>query len=176
MGERVRLLPAERNRNKPLNAMSNLDQREALPRLVATLGGLGLVPLAPGTVASLIAVLVYFLLYQINSYAPLLFLLILLPVAIWVSGKYEASTNRQDPPEIVVDEWVGQFICLIGVEPSPSALVAGFFLFRIFDIIKLPPLRRLEGLSGGVGIVADDVAAGLIGWVILFGLSYWGVV
>ena len=147
-----------------------------MPRLVATLGGLGLVPLAPGTVASFIAVLAYFLLYQINSYVPILFLLFLIPIAIWGSGKYEASTHQQDPPEIVVDEWVGQFICFIGVEPSPSTLVVGFLLFRFFDIIKLPPVRRLEDLPGGVGIVADDVAAGIIGWAVLFGLSYIGVV
>ena len=156
--------------------MNHRDESEVLPRLVATLGGLGLVPLAPGTVASLFAVLAYFLLYELNPYAPVLFLIFLIPIAIWGSGKYEASMNQQDPPEIVVDEWVGQFICFIGVEPSSSALVAGFFLFRIFDIIKLPPVRRLEELSGGVGVVADDVAAGIIGWVILFGLSYLGVV
>ena len=156
--------------------MSYRDECEALPRLVATLGGLGLVPLAPGTFASLIAVLAYFLLYQINAYVPLLFLIFLIPIAIWSSGKYEASTNRQDPPEIVVDEWVGQFICFIGVEPSPGTLIAGFFLFRIFDIIKLPPVQRLERLPGGVGVVADDVVAGIIGGIILLGLFYWGVV
>lgn len=147
-----------------------------MPRLVATLGGLGLVPVAPGTVASLAAVVAYFLFYQINPYVPLLFLLFLIPVAVWGSGKYEASMNRQDPPEIVVDEWVGQFICFIGVEPSLSALAAGFFLFRIFDIIKLPPVRRLEELPNGVGVVADDVAAGILGWAVLSGMSYLGVV
>ena len=156
--------------------MSRQDESEALPRLVATLGGLGLVPVAPGTVASLVAVLAYFLLYQISPYVPLLFLFFLTPIAVWGSGKFEASMNRQDPPEIVVDEWVGQFICFIGVEPSLSALVAGFFLFRIFDIIKLPPVRRLEDFPGGVGIVADDVAAGIFGWAVLYGLSYIGVV
>ena len=156
--------------------MSHQDESEALPRLVATLGGLGRVPFAPGTVASLLAVLAYVLLYQINAYVPLWFLIFLIPIAIWGSGKYEASANRRDPPEIVVDEWVGQLICFIGVEPSLSALAAGFFLFRIFDIIKLPPVRRLERLSGGVGVVADDVAAGIIGRVFLFGLSYSGVV
>ncbi len=176
MGERVRLLPVERNRRKLLKPMSRQDEYEALPRLVATLGGLGLVPLAPGTVASLVAVVAYFLLYQINSYLPLWFLIFLIPIAIWGSGKYEASTNRQDPQEIVVDEWVGQFICFIGIEPSPSALVAGFVLFRIFDIIKLPPVQGLEELPNGVGVVADDVAAGIIGWAILFGFSYLGVV
>ena len=176
MGERVRLLASERNRRKPLESMGRQDECEALPRLVATLGGLGLVPLAPGTVASLIAVVAYFLLYQINPYVPLWVLIFLIPVAVWGAGKYEASVNRQDPPEIVVDEWVGQFICFIGIEPSPGALVAGFFLFRIFDIIKLPPVRRLERLPGGVGVVADDVAAGIIGWAILFVLSQWEVV
>ena len=156
--------------------MNRNAKNEALPRFVATLGGLGLVPLAPGTVASLIATLLYFLLYRINCYLPVLFLILLIPLAVWVSGEYEAITSRRDPPEIVVDECVGQFVCFIGIDPSPSALVAGFFLFRVFDIIKLPPLRRLEGLSGGVGVVADDIAAGVMGWVILFGLSYFGLV
>lgn len=176
MGEGVRLLLAERNHRKPLKSMNHQDKSEALPRLVATLGGLGLVPLAPGTAASLISVLAYFLLYQVNAYVPLCFLIFLMPIAIWSSGKYEASVNRQDPPEIVVDEWVGQFICFIGVEPRPSTLIAGFCLFRIFDIIKLPPVRRLEGLPGGMGIVGDDVAAGIMGWAVLFALSQWGVV
>ena len=103
-------------------------------------------------------------------------MLLLFPIAVWASGKYESRAKQQDPPEIVIDEWVGQFICFIGVEPSPIALIAGFFLFRIFDIIKLPPVKRLERLSGGVGIVADDVAAGIIGWVILFSLAYRGLV
>ena len=156
--------------------MSNPEESETLSRLIATLGGLGRTPIAPGTIASLFAVLAYFLLYQINLFVPVWVLMFLIPIAILGSGKYETSTNRKDPPEIVVDEWVGQFVCLIGVEPSPGALAAGFFLFRIFDIIKLPPIRRLEGLSGGVGIVADDVAAGMIGRVLLFGLSCLGVV
>ena len=63
------------NRRKPLSSMSRQDECEDLPRLVATLGGLGLVPLAPGTVASLVAVVAYFLLYQINPYVPLWFLI-----------------------------------------------------------------------------------------------------
>ncbi len=144
--------------------------------MVATLGGLGLVPLAPGTAASLLAVLAYFLLYQINPYVPISFLFVLLPIAVWASGKYESNEKRQDPPEVVVDEWVGQFVCFIGIEPSLIALAAGFFLFRLFDIIKLPPVRTLERLSGGVGIVADDVAAGIIGWVILFPLNRWELI
>ena len=156
--------------------MNPQDESQALPRLLATLGGLGRVPLAPGTVASLAASLAYFLLYAVNPYAPELFLVLLIPVAVWSSGRYEADVSRQDPPEIVVDEWVGQFICFIGVEPSPSALAAGFFLFRIFDIIKLPLVRRLEDLPAGVGIVADDAAAGIIGRAALFGLLYLGAV
>ncbi len=75
-----------------------------------------------------------------------------------------------------MDEWVGQLVCLIGVAPSLGALLAGFLLFRVFDIIKIVPVRRLERLPGGMGVVADDVGAGLLGRAFLFALSYFGVV
>ncbi len=147
-----------------------------LPRLVATLGGIGRAPLAPGTAASLLAVAAYCALWGMGRHLPALFVLLLAPLAVWASGRYEAAAHRRDPPEIVVDEWVGQFVCLLGTEPTPGALAAGFFLFRVLDVIKPPPLRRLERLPGGVGVVADDVGAGVLGWAVLRGLSHFGVV
>ena len=156
--------------------MSPREGSGALARRVATLGGLGHFPRAPGTAASLAAVALYALLCAVSCWLPVLFLAILVPFAVWGAGKYAAAENRRDPPEIVVDEWVGQFVCLIGVAPGAGALAAGFLLFRAFDIIKLPIGRRLEKLPGGAGVVADDVAAGVMGRAALFGLSYLGVV
>lgn len=150
--------------------------RAELPLLIATLGGIGRAPLAPGTAASLLAVGAYCALWGMGRHLPALFVLLLAPLAVWASGRYEAAVSRRDPPEIVVDEWVGQLVCLLGAEPTLGAMAAGFFLFRALDIIKPPPLRRLERLAGGAGVVADDVGAGVLGWAALRGLSHFGVV
>lgn len=156
--------------------MSPPEECGALPKFIATLGGLGGFPRAPGTAASLAAVALYASLYAAGSWLPVAFLAVLTPLAAWAAGKYAAAAKRRDPPEVVADEWVGQFVCLIGVAPDAGALAAGFLLFRAFDIAKPPLVRRLERLPGGAGVVADDVAAGVMGRAALFGLSHLGVI
>jgi len=71
------------------------------------------------------------------------------------------ATGSKDPQFVVIDEVAGQLIALIAVPPSWKTLLAGFILFRVFDILKPPPVRQLERLPEGTGIVLDDVAAGL---------------
>ncbi len=154
--------------------MGGRDAYRTLPWFVATLGGLGRFPRAPGTAASLAAVLLYGLLYGADPRLPLVFLLVLVPLAVWGAGRCETLAGRRDPPEVVVDEWVGQFVCLLGVEPTPGGLVAGFIAFRVFDVVKPPPVGRAERLPGGLGIVADDVVAGVMGRMVLFVLAYAG--
>ena len=148
----------------------------ATAKFIATLGGLGGFPRAPGTAASLAAVALYAALHAANRWLPVAFLALLAPLAVWAAGKYAAEARRRDPPEVVADEWVGQFVCLVGVAPGAASLAAGFLLFRAFDILKPPFVRRLERLPGGAGVVADDVAAGVMGRAALFGLAQLGVV
>jgi phosphatidylglycerophosphatase A len=94
--------------------------------------------------------------------------LLLIP-AIWAANSVALSLARKDPGVVVVDEVVGQWITLAGMTAvNWKSWAAAFLLFRIFDILKPPPVRQLERLPGGVGIVLDDVMAGLYGALVLF--------
>ncbi len=85
------------------------------------------------------------------------------------------ESGREDPQVIVVDEIGGQLVALIGVGLSWQSFLAGLILFRCFDILKPPPVRRLEQVAGGAGIVLDDLMAGLYARLALAALSYFGV-
>ncbi len=85
------------------------------------------------------------------------------------------ESGRQDPQVVVVDEIAGQLVALAGVAASWKAFLAGLVLFRCFDILKPPPLRRLERLGGGAGIVLDDLMAGVYARAALQALFYFGL-
>ncbi len=93
----------------------------------------------------------------------------LLAPAIWASSETERAVGKKDPGIVVIDEVLGQWVTLLGaVALSWKSLAAGFLLFRIFDIWKPWPVRWLEKLPEGAGIVADDLAAGVYGALILY--------
>ena len=139
---------------------------------IATAGGAGLVPKLPGTIGSLVGVLIYLLIYGYgfrNIYLGLL--AILIPVSVWAAGHVEGIYGK-DASQIAIDEVVGQMITLgfvvrSGTGALLTAAILGFLLFRFFDILKPFPIRRLEGLPGGVGVVADDVGAGIYAFLTL---------
>lgn len=81
--------------------------------------------------------------------------------ACWAAGRAERTLGAHDDPRIVVDETVGFWVAALGLPRSAWALGAAFVLFRLFDAMKPPPCRRLEALPGGVGVVMDDVGAGV---------------
>ena len=85
------------------------------------------------------------------------------------------ESGREDPQIVVVDEVAGQLLALVGVVASWKAFLAGFILFRCFDILKPPPVRRLERVAGGAGILFDDLMAGLYARVALLALVYFGL-
>jgi phosphatidylglycerophosphatase A len=87
----------------------------------------------------------------------------------------ERATGVEDPPFVIVDEIVGQLFALIGAPLTWKAAVAGFLLFRLFDITKPFPLRRLESFPEGIGIVMDDIGAGLYSLVVLHLLLHFGI-
>lgn len=119
----------------------------------------------PGTVASFAAV-VFALLVPVH---PALIVLTAMAGGI-ASGKYASSVGRDDPGEVVIDEVVGMWIALYGF--GPALFVPALGLFRILDIIKPFPIRNLERLPGGIGIMADDIAAGILANVLLRGVSW----
>ena len=140
--------------------------------VIATWFGCGYVPVAPGTVGSLAAIVIAYLLVEGTQWRPfhLAFLaLAVLPVGIWSAGVTARNSQSEDPGIVVVDEVLGQWITLAGaVSLNWKSWVAAFCLFRLFDIWKPPPVRQLEALPSGLGIVADDVMAGVYGALVLF--------
>jgi phosphatidylglycerophosphatase A len=143
-----------------------------LARLIATWFYCGYFPKGPGTAGSIGALLVAWPIAAYTNWNPLIIAAMaaigLLP-AIWASGRMARDTASKDPQTVVVDEVIGQWIALAAV-PSLADwrywLVA-FILFRLFDITKPPPVRSLEKLTGGTGIVMDDVGAGIYAALVL---------
>lgn len=131
--------------------------------VLATAFGLGFVPLAPGTAASAAAAAAYGLVLHRLSW-PLYALVILIVLAGGraVAERYAAELGRSDPGCIVVDEVCGQLVALAFLPAGWLPIVLAFALFRFFDIIKPGPIRSLERLAGGWGIMADDIGAGVV--------------
>ncbi len=129
-------------------------------RWIATAGGLGYAPVAPGTVTSLVVALVVW------AGAPgagwlLAVTVAVSVVAIWAAGREETRVGVHDPSTIVVDEVAGMLVALIAVPPRLGWVLVLFVLFRVFDVWKPYPIDRLQQLPGGWGIVADDLLAGV---------------
>jgi phosphatidylglycerophosphatase A len=131
-------------------------------KLLATFFGIGLFPLAPGTLASAVAALAFkFALHDLAWPLYLILLVLLFFAGTAASAIHAAALGRPDPGRIVVDEVCGQLLALAFLPAAWAPVAVSFVLFRFFDIIKPGPIRRLEKLPGGWGIMADDIGAGL---------------
>jgi phosphatidylglycerophosphatase A len=146
-----------------------------LLNLVAVWFGSGFSPVAPGTAGTLAAVPLILAVGWFGLLLKGVFLAVLICVAVWSSEFYRRRAGIEDPPEVVVDEVVGFFAAVVLWEPSWRLLVAGFLLFRFFDIVKPFPVGLAERLPGGIGIVVDDLAAGVYSAMCLWGLLFLGV-
>jgi phosphatidylglycerophosphatase A len=144
--------------------------------LFATFLGCGRSPFAPGTVGSLAAVLIAWPLSRIG-FGPWHFLvltLVLLYPAIRSADIVADNTGRKDPQIVVIDEVLGQWLTLVGAARfSWLTFALAFALFRLFDIWKPPPIRRIEHIAGGAGIVLDDMMAGVYGALVLFVVGWF---
>jgi len=130
--------------------------------VLATFFGIGLAPFAPGTVASAAAAVLFKLVLHNLSW-PLygILLAVLFFVGATVSATHAFELSRPDPGRIVIDEVCGQLVALAFLPAGWLPVGISFALFRFFDIIKPWPIRKLEKLPAGWGIMADDVGAGL---------------
>ena len=126
-----------------------------LKYIIATGFGTGYSPYAPGTVGSLVALLL-FIFIPLDDYLWLGISITMFILGIWVSGTVEKDKEK-DPGIVVIDEFVGQWIALIFLPRILWIFVAGFLLFRILDIIKPFPAADFEELEGGIGIMLDDL-------------------
>ena len=130
--------------------------------------GSGLFPIAPGTAGTLVAVPVYFLLAGLDIYIYLGVTLLMFGIGIYLCGETSHALGVEDHPAIVWDEIVGYIITMIAVPVKLEWIVAGFLLFRLFDILKPWPIRVLDrSIKGGMGIMLDDVLAGIFAALVL---------
>jgi len=143
-----------------------VEVRNFLIKAFATVGGVGYLPAAPGTWATVVGVI---LAYYVGNNLPVytILLLILLILGIMTSGLVEKQLNQKDPGIVVIDEVVGVMIALWGLPLIWSVMISGFFLFRAFDMFKIYPINKLEAQPGGWGIMLDDCLAGVYTNIIL---------
>ena len=135
---------------------------------LATVCGAGFLRPGPGTYGSIVAVLLWFGTihwfhpsYHAQIIATLIAALVVTRIGIPASTVVARESGREDPGHVVIDEVAGQLFALIGITANWQHAAIGLILFRIFDILKPPPIRQLERLPAGMGIMLDDVAAGL---------------
>jgi len=129
----------------------------------ATLFGLGRIGFAPGTLGSLVALPIAWLVMRFGGVFGLLGLCAATSIlALWASDRYARSRETHDPSECIIDEVAGQFLACALSPLSITGFAAAFVLFRLFDISKLWPISAVERIQGGAGIVGDDLIAGLM--------------
>jgi phosphatidylglycerophosphatase A len=166
----------------PPAPVTHLDR---LARFITSAGGAGFMPIAPGTWGSAVAVVAVYAVFlarpsllsgPLAAAALLAISLALAWAGIWAGDRVAARLGNDDPSEVVVDEVVGQLLtyALLPVAGRAwtgwsfeIALIAGFLLFRALDIVKPGPIDDLQRLHGGLGIMADDFAAGVVGGCLL---------
>ncbi len=128
----------------------------------------GYSPIIPGTAGSLAALIPCWLLSLLPLPVSSMFLIAFIVLSIWVSELAENIVGRKDPGCIVIDEFAGMMITLLGIHFTWQSALAGFIIFRVMDILKPFPIRYLERtIPGGAGIVLDDVAAGVAAHILL---------
>lgn len=142
--------------------------------LIATGFGAGLSPIVPGTAGTLVAIPIYYVVSSISSPLYELTLVALFFFSSWISNQAEQYWGKKDDRRIVIDEIMGFLVTMLWIPKSLFSIVAGFFLFRFFDILKPFPIRRLEQVKSGFGVVLDDVLAGIYSNILLhLALRLW---
>jgi phosphatidylglycerophosphatase A len=142
---------------------------------LATVFGAGFAPVAPGTVGSALTVLLLWIV-PFSRAGLVVFLLAVIVVGTWAAHHAERALGGKDPGAIVIDEVAGMTLSVLVFPLTPPVLVAGFVLFRVFDVVKPEPARSSQRLPGGAGVMVDDLIAGLytLGVLALVrGLAAW---
>jgi phosphatidylglycerophosphatase A len=144
---------------------------DRLALLIATCGYVGYVPIAPGTFGSACGLALFWAVRSSGSAVGEIALIVMIGgVGVWSGSVAERYFRGVDPGHVVVDEVFGMLVTLALVPVSVTGAVAGFLVFRILDIVKPWPARRLETLHGGLGIMADDCMVALYGNLVIRGL------
>ena len=142
-----------------------------VPWLAATCFGIGRLPLAPGTFGAVLGVALYIPLVSTQQWPLRIGACVVVTVlGAWAAEIFARAMETVDPQEVVVDELAGVWVAMLGAS-EPRGWVVAFVLFRVFDVLKPFPVNRAEGLHGGLGIMADDIVAGLYALVLTWLLA-----
>ncbi len=162
--------------------MANKTELKVLiSEFISTGFGIGYLPIkkGQGTIASILAFIIYYLMFILLK-EPVIWqinLLVILFTLGWLCVKItEEQYGCKDDPRIVIDEIIGYFVSILFLQETLAVALVGLILFRIFDIIKLPIIRRVEKLNGSAGVILDDVVAGVITNIILRFFIAFGIV
>ncbi len=152
---------------------------KSLKLFIGTGFGSGFAPVAPGTIGSLIATIALYFILMVDSYlGPIIFVVVTGLLTLWVGEACEEEWGK-DPGKVVIDEFSGQAVVFISIslfhDPTLDALLmgTGFLLFRIFDIWKPLGIRKVQKATGGLGILLDDLIAGLYALICLKTLIFF---
>ena len=141
-----------------------------------TLFNLGFIKFMPGTFGSLVSLPIgYIILKLFGFWIFILIITLLLAISYYAISKYLIAKKSKDPKEIIIDEFIGQFIALIFIPDTILGLLVSFLLFRFFDITKLYPVNKAEKIPGAIGVLADDVVAGLMTACIIIIFNIFGI-
>lgn len=157
-----------------------MKQMPIFHNIIATGFCAGYFPYGPGTMGAILAMAIYIGLSFTLSYSSLFIVLLALIVVFTVLGVWSGTVSEkywgEDPSRVVVDEMVGQWIVMTAIPQSLGwkYILASLILFRFFDIVKPLGVRKMEQLGGGLGIMADDILAGIYGAMVLFTACYFG--
>jgi phosphatidylglycerophosphatase A len=139
---------------------------------IATVFGLGYFPIAPGTVGSLAGLVLCLILHKFTIIYILTFI-ILFVAGLRAAGKKETEAGHKDPSCVIIDEFACIFLVFLFIPLEPVYIITGFIIYRIIDIIKVPPMRSAENLRGGWGIMLDDAISGIYTNIILHILKFF---
>ena len=137
---------------------------------------MGFIKFMPGTFGSLVSLPIgYIILKLFGFWIFILIITLLLAISYYAISKYLIAKKSKDPKEIIIDEFIGQFIALIFIPDTILGLLVSFLLFRFFDITKLYPVNKAEKIPGAIGVLADDVVAGLMTACIIIIFNIFGI-
>jgi phosphatidylglycerophosphatase A len=138
---------------------------------IATCAHVGYAPVAPGTFGSVVGLGIYYLVRrQASTAVELGTIAVIVVIGLWSATEAEHHFGGIDPGPVVIDEVIGMLITLALHPVNVAGAILGFFIFRVLDVVKPWPARRLEHLPGGFGVVLDDVMAGIYGNLLMWGL------
>jgi phosphatidylglycerophosphatase A len=152
-----------------------MSNRRTLERIIATGAGIGSIPGSPGTYGSIEGIAIWWLIRYFNLpwFTELAILICVIAIGIYAASHYEKTAGKHDPAECVIDEIAGMMLSLFLLPAVWQWVLPAFLLFRFLDITKPWLIDRTQSLPHGWGIMADDIAAGIVTVIILHSLRYF---